>query len=307
MNNEDLSIIIVDDQQFSRTVAKSTLTKAGYLTVRTAAGASEALTMLEQQPADVVLTDWMMPEMDGLELTQRIRQRDEKKGRYTAIILFTAHGGVEYLVKAFAQGADDYLSKPPNPLELSARINAAARIAALQNASLETTRQMQQHITSLKNTAMVDELTSAYNQKFFMRNLHAHLLEATTRRSGVCLMIIELRQLESITAEHGQFITNEILISHHQRLRRTIRPTDIVARIDHHVFGVIMHHEKIKNDTPTAMERMLATINHRAYKTTAGNLTLTGCIGTHYYRGDQAIISAEEMMKQAFNKLAAIP
>ena len=118
MNNKDLSIIIVDDLQFSRIVVKTALKKAGYDGVRLADSATQALGMLNEKPADVVLADWMMPEMDGLELTDRIRHRDEEAGTYTAIILFTANEGVELLVEAFEHGVDDYLRKPPNPHEL---------------------------------------------------------------------------------------------------------------------------------------------------------------------------------------------
>lgn len=143
MTNTDLSIIIVDDLQFSRIVVKTALKKAGYDGVRMADSASEALRMLAEQPADVVLADWMMPEMNGLELTDRIRQTDEENGTYTAIILFTANEGVEYLVEAFEHGVDDYLRKPPNPQELAARVNAAARMATMQNDMLETSRLME--------------------------------------------------------------------------------------------------------------------------------------------------------------------
>ena len=66
MTNQDLSIIIVDDLQFSRIVVKTALKKAGYNGVRMADSATEALAMIEQKPADVILADWMMPEMDGL-------------------------------------------------------------------------------------------------------------------------------------------------------------------------------------------------------------------------------------------------
>ena len=117
MSKTELSIIVVDDLQFSRVVVKTALKKAGYEGVRLADSAAVALEMLEEKPADVVLADWMMPEMDGLELTQKIRQRDEEKGIYTAIILFTAHDEVEYLVKAFDHGVDDFLRKPPIPEE----------------------------------------------------------------------------------------------------------------------------------------------------------------------------------------------
>ena len=303
MSSKDLSIIIVDDLQFSRIVVKTALKKAGYNGVRMADSATEALSMIEQKPADVVLADWMMPEMDGLQLTQCIRQRDEEKGTYTAIILFTAHDGVDYLVKAFDHGVDDYLCKPPNPQELAARVNAAARVAALQNDLLETSRQLEQTIKNLKKMALVDDLTGAGNQNFLMKNLKAHLLEASTRRGGVCLALVELRELADITAVHGEFITNEIVLSQHKRLRRAVRPTDTVARLEDNIFAIIMHHTKTKDYKPSAIERVLTMIDNRAYKTSAGNLTISGCIGVHYYRGDEAIISADEMIKQAGSKL----
>ena len=303
MTNTDLSIIIVDDLQFSRIVVKTALKKAGYNGVRMADSATEALAMIEEKAADVVLADWMMPEMDGLELTEKIRQRDEEKGIYTAIILFTAHDGVEYLVKAFDHGIDDYLIKPPNTQELAARVNAAARVAALQNDLLETSRQLQQTIENLEKMALVDELTGAGNQIFLVKNLKSHLLEASTRRGGVCLAIIELKELDTIKATHGEFVANEILISQHRRLRRAIRPTDMIARLDNDNYAIIMHHTKSDNYKPSAIDRILTMVNNRAFKTSAGNLTITGCIGVYYYRGDQAIISAEEMLKRSENKL----
>jgi len=303
MSSTDLSILIVDDLQFSRIVVKTALKKAGYDGVRMADSATEALAMLEQKPADVILADWMMPEMDGLELTQLIRQRDEEKGTYTAIILFTAHDGIEYLVKAFDHGVDDYLCKPPNPQELAARVNAAARIAALQNDLLETSRQMHQTIQTLKDLALVDELTGAGNFSFLMKNLKSHLLQASARRGGVCLALVELRELDSIEQSHGEYVANEIIISQYRRLSRAVRPTDIIARLNNNVFGIIMHYTKTKDYKPAAIDRILSMINNRAYKTSAGNLNINGCIGIHYYRGDDSIISEEEMFNLANKKL----
>jgi phosphoserine phosphatase RsbU/P len=305
MSSADLSIIIVDDLQFSRIVVKTALKKAGYNGVRMADSATEALEMISQKPADVVLADWMMPEMDGLELTQRIRQRDEEKGTYTAIILFTAHDGVDYLVKAFDHGVDDYLCKPPNPQELAARVNAAARISALQNDLLETSRQMEKTIKDLERMALIDSLTGAGNERFLMKSLKNHLLEASTRRGGVCLAIIELRELDDIAAKYsdGEHIVNEILVSQYRRLRRAVRPTDIIARMNDNTFAIIMHHTKVKDYKASAIERILSMINNRAYKTSAGNLNITGCIGVHYYRGDEAIISPDVMIQAAINKL----
>lgn len=303
MSNQDLSIIIVDDLQFSRIVVKTALKKAGYNGVRMADSATEALAMLEQQPADVILADWMMPEMDGLELTARIRNHDEEKGTYTAIILFTAHDGVEYLVKAFDHGVDDYLSKPPNPQELAARVNAAARIACMQNDMLETSRQMSKTIKRLEQMSLTDLLTGAGNYRFLMLNLKAHIQEASTRRGGVCLAMVELRELKTIREQHGDGIVDEILISQHRRLRRAVRPTDIIARLDNDVFAIIMHHSRVKDYRPASLERILTMINNRAYKTSAGNMSISGRIGVFYYRGDDTIITHEELFKRADKKL----
>jgi two-component system cell cycle response regulator len=303
MSNNYLSIIIVDDMQFSRIVVKTALVKAGYNDVRMAASATEALAMINRKTADVILADWMMPEMDGLELTSLIRQQDEEKGTYTAIILFTAHDGMDYLVKAFDHGVDDYLCKPPNPLELAARVSAAARIAIMQNDLLETSRQMQKTIQNLEKTALIDELTGSANQQFLIKHLNAHLLEASTRRGGVCLALIELRELDEITAEHGKFIADEILVSHQRRLRRAVRPTDLIARIDNNNFAIIMRYTNMDDYKPAAIERILTMINYRDFKTTVGNLNISACIGVHYYRGDEANKSAQEMLDLASKKL----
>ncbi len=303
MSNKDLSIIIVDDLQFSRIVVKTALKKAGYHGVRMAESAVEALNMISHQAADVVLADSMMPGMNGIELTHHIRQLDEEKGTYTAIILFTANDGMEYLVEAFDHGVDDYLTKPPDPQELTARINAAARIAALQNDLLATSHRLQQTISNLKKMTLVDELTGASNQAFLVKNLKAHLQEASTRHGGVCLALVELRELNNVKATHNEFVMNEILVSQHLRLRRSVRPTDIVARLDSNVFATVMHHTRAKDYKPQSIERILKSINNRPYKTSVGSLQMTGCIGVHYYSGNEAVITTDEMLASATKKL----
>jgi len=303
MRNKDLSIIIVDDLQFSRIVVKTALKKAGYDGVRMADSATQALNLLNEQPADVVLADWMMPEMDGLELTDRIRQRDEEAGTYTAIILFTANEGVDLLVTAFEHGVDDYLRKPPNPHELAARVNAAARIAVMQNDLLETSRQMEDTIRHLEEVAMIDPLTGAGNKRFLMSQLKANLLEASSRNGGVCLAILEINQLRQIRDQDGIDIANEILIGMQRRLRRSIRPTDTITRLDGDLFAVLMTYTNFDNYKSASVERLREGINQRPFKTSIDDKNISVSIGVKYYRGDEEIISANEIIRQAMNKL----
>jgi len=303
MRNKDLSIIIVDDLQFSRIVVKTALKKAGYDGVRMADSATQALNMLNEEPADVVLADWMMPEMDGLELTDRIRQRDEEVGTYTAIILFTANEGIDLLVEAFEHGVDDYLRKPPNPHELAARVNAAARIAVMQNDLLETSRQMEDTIRHLEEVSMIDPLTGAGNKRFLVSQLKSNLLEASSRNGGVCLAILEINQLKQIRNQDSIDIANEILIGMQRRLRRSIRPTDTITRLDGDLFAVLMIYTNFDNYKAASIERLREGINQRSFKASIGDKKISASIGVKYYRGDEEIISVNEIIKQAMNKL----
>jgi len=303
MSRHDLSIIIVDDLQFSRIVVKTALKKAGYEGVRMADSASIALLMMEEKPADVVLADWMMPEMDGLELTDRIRLRDEENGAYTAIILFTANEGTEFLVQAFEHGVDDYLRKPPNPDELAARVNAAARIAAMQNDLLETSRQMESRIRRLEEVALIDPVSGAGNMRLLTQELRAHLLEASSRNGGVCLAMLVLDQLDDITEQHGPDVEQEILVGLHRRLRRTVRPTDTITRIDDNIFAIIMHHTNAADYRETSLERIVISVNQRPFKTAVGDFEMTVSLGAYYYNGSDSMLSAREIMALAQEKL----
>lgn len=308
MSSEDLSIIIVDDLQFSRIVVKSALKKAGYTGVRLADSAHEALRMLEESPADVVLADWMMPEMNGLELTDCIRQNDEDKGIYTSIILFTANEGIEYLVEAFEHGVDDYLRKPPNPLELAARVSAAARISAMQNDMLETSRQMEETIQRLQKSALIDEVTGAGNERMLISELDARLVEASTRNGGLCLVMIKLNNLDQIEDDNDEAEINEILISMFRRLRHTVRPTDVITRIDNDIFSIIMHHTQLGTFKMNALDRVISAINQRPFKTEKNDYKITGSMGVHYYNGndDEAINSTEMLEITQKNLIKAI-
>ena len=301
--NKNVSIIIVDDMQFSRVVVQAALKKAGYNNIRVSSSAAQALAMMEEQHADVVLADWVMPEMDGLELTDIIRQKDEEKGTYTAIILFTAQEGIEPLVEAFNRGVDDYISKPPNPRELAARVNAAARIASLQNDLLETSQQLEDTVRHLEEMALTDPLTGVGNRRLLTRQLEMHLLDATARKGGVCFLMLDIDHFKNINDTYGHDVGDEVLIGFTRRIRRTVRPTDLVARMGGEEFGVIMHYTKSENFKPSSLDRLLSSINQRPFKTSVGDLDVTASIGVCFYKGDGEQPSVQNLIKCADEKL----
>ncbi len=97
MPNLDLPILVVDDAKFSSMVVSRTLRNAGYRDVRIANNARTALQQMEQRPVSVLIADWLMPDMDGLELTDQVRQQDEQNNHYTYVILLTARESAEAL------------------------------------------------------------------------------------------------------------------------------------------------------------------------------------------------------------------
>lgn len=285
MINNDLSIVVVDDMLLGREAVCVALANSGYRDVRTASSAGEALTLLAHRPADVVLADWVMPEMDGLELTNHIRQQDEAGNHYTSVILFTAKEGVENLVLAFERGVDDYLTKPVNERELAARVHAAGRIAALQNTLFETAQNLAAHNLRLEELATTDPLTGLGNRRYMRTHLEALMLETATRGGAIYLAIADIDHFKTVNDSYGHAVGDEVLVAVANRLRRAVRPTDVVVRMGGEEFAVIMYCADANQSNPALFERILRAINQRPVKTAASNLSVTVSLGVCFYSG----------------------
>jgi DNA-binding response OmpR family regulator len=124
-----MKILIAEDEPVARQVLKAILEAAGH-GVTIAATGLEALDAWRLTEARIVVSDWMMPEMDGLELCRRIR--DERRDRYTYFMLLTGRGGRESYLMAMDAGIDDFITKPVDGDELKARLRVAERILGLR-------------------------------------------------------------------------------------------------------------------------------------------------------------------------------
>ena len=124
-----LHVLIVEDSLIYRRLLSRMLTQWGYI-VSEAENGVAALEILSSQPISMVISDWDMPEMDGLTLCQTIRNR--QFGHYVYVILLTARENAGDLTQGFDAGADDFLSKPVEQDELRARLHAGVRILTLE-------------------------------------------------------------------------------------------------------------------------------------------------------------------------------
>ncbi|HYC71576.1 MAG TPA: response regulator [Opitutaceae bacterium] len=130
-----MKALVVEDDPIARAVLEATLRKFGHESASTPDGEA-AWDLLKREPYRVIISDWMMPKTDGLELCRRVRAREGAE--YVYFILLTARGATEgNQEEAMQAGVDDFLTKPLNPQELRARLHVAARI-------LEFTRKVRQ-------------------------------------------------------------------------------------------------------------------------------------------------------------------
>ena len=145
-----MKILIAEDDFISRLLVKKAVTKTDHEVIAAENG-KEAWQAFQEHEPDMVITDWMMPEMDGLELCRRIRGSNKKK--YTYIMLLTAKEKASDLVEVFDAGADDYIIKPFKPNELISRIKSGERITIL-----ESRHQELQGILIVKNKKLDEAL-----------------------------------------------------------------------------------------------------------------------------------------------------
>jgi phosphoserine phosphatase RsbU/P len=124
-----MRILIAEDDATSRLILTARLQQAGHEVVAVENGA-RAWTAWREQLCPVLITDWLMPEMDGFDLCLRIR--NTAGASYTYIIVLTAHGGKTNCLEAMDAGADDFMAKPPDQEELLARLRVAERILSLR-------------------------------------------------------------------------------------------------------------------------------------------------------------------------------
>jgi two-component system cell cycle response regulator len=282
LRKENLSIIVVDDLQFSREVVKSALGKSGFIDIRTAASADEALYLLNQRRAHVVLADFWMPGMNGLEMTDLIRRWDENNDRYTGIVLLTAEDTVSSIVVAFDRGVDDFISKSANQFELAARVFGAGRNAFQQNELRERTRTLSSQFLRVKQYSLLDPETSLPNRAQLELHIEALIEHSKSRGGGLGVSLIEVSSSNNeLRLGTLKTIANSIQLS--------LRPMDMVARFSRSTFAVLVPYQDPEKFNTNLFDRLINSIKRHTMQTTDQGKQLSISIGVwHGHEFDPA-------------------
>jgi len=246
-------VLIVDDDPASLRLLHQHLIADGYEVLQATNG-REALNVVLEAAPPLIITDWGMPEMDGLELCRALREHEGV--RFAYIVMTTSHSDTERLVEAFHAGVDDYLPKPINRQELLARLRAGERIARLEEDLARRTREvhrlnaesalanrkLEQANARLKVIATTDELTGLLNRREAMSRLQE--LWAAQERYGAmfCCIMVDIDHFKRFNDAHGHAAGDAVLRQTADILRATVRTADIICRVGGEEFLVLCPH-----------------------------------------------------------------
>jgi two-component system chemotaxis response regulator CheY len=240
-----MKIVIAEDDAVPRLILSRALKLLNFEVTALSSG-EDAWNHLRSNDAQVLITDWMMPGMDGLELCRKLRERNEPIP-YLYVILLTARSSREDRLKALDAGADDFLSKPVDDAELFARLNVARRIMTMQeqlrrrSAELERMHSaLEQRNLQLAEIASSDGLTGLKNHRYFRESLEAQFNIA--RRNGLPLsvMMLDVDSFKSYNDTFGHPSGDEVLRELSRILRGCVRDQDIVARYGGEEFAALL-------------------------------------------------------------------
>jgi diguanylate cyclase (GGDEF)-like protein len=225
-----MKILIAEDQPTSALLLRHLLTRLGHQ-VDVAGDGEIAWEMIRDNDARLLISDWIMPRLDGPELCRRIREAG--LDRYIYIILLTTRDRHEDKLKGLRAGADDFLIKPPDPDELAVRLEIACRILAVYE------RLAEQNI-KLAELAATDELTKTKNRRRFREDLDLLFSQACRYNSPLSLIMLDIDHFKQYNDTFGHPAGDEVLRLVGATLREHLRTHDVVARFGGEEFIILL-------------------------------------------------------------------
>jgi two-component system cell cycle response regulator len=225
-----MKILIADDERVSRTLLKATLTRLGHDVVDVDNGVEATRVLLEPDGPRLAILDWMMPGADGLTVCSTIRQRATA---YVYVILLTARDRQADMVEGLGAGADDFLTKPLNVIELTARLRSGERVIELQQRLLESQ-------AALQKAASHDRLTGLWNRGTILDHLDSELNR--TRREGrtMSVLLVDIDRFKRINDTYGHAAGDQVLCEVSRRMRSLLRAYDAAGRYGGEEFLLVL-------------------------------------------------------------------
>jgi len=293
-------VLVADDDATSRVLLKAMATKLGHDCL-VASDGSSAWDLLQSGDIDVLLTDWMMPGMDGTELCRRVR--DEVTDNYTYIVIVTGLADPEQILEGMNAGADDYIVKPVNSLDVQTCLVAAERVTSLHRQLSLVRAQLQEANLELLGRSLTDSLTNLGNRRRMEEDLLKVHARALRSRQPYCVTMFDIDYFKFYNDRYGHPAGDEALRQVARCLNRVLRAGESVYRYGGEEFLLVMPH-CTTDEAVAAAERVLHAVNlmaitHDARPAGPPTITLSAGVACHVPESEWTIHDLIERADQA--------
>jgi diguanylate cyclase (GGDEF)-like protein len=231
LNVEGTSLLIADDDAIARGRVERAVREWGYAPTVVEDGATALARLSVHGGPKLAILDWEMPGLSGPQVVRILRSRSAVP--YIYLILLTSRGARENLVEGLSAGADDYVLKPFDPIELRLRLSTGRRIVKLQQELLEARQELEQR-------ANHDALTGAVNRGAMLNKIEEEA--SRSQRQGVpfCIVLFDLDFFKRINDTYGHRTGDEVLKETVRRVNQALRPYDVLGRYGGEEFIVLL-------------------------------------------------------------------
>lgn len=278
MNNS--RILVVEDSPQMLNLIRTILMRSGF-EVLTAMNGREGLDFVHEHDVDLIISDIMMPEMDGSQFCQEVRKTSRTDN--IPFIFLSARSGIQDKVGGFEDGADDYITKPFDPNELVMRVTAMLKRAS-----------------RYRMEAYTDSLTGLHNRRYFDKKL-SEVISLSKRHSiSFCLAMLDIDLFKDFNDKFGHLVGDQVLIHLGKFLKTTLRESDFSARYGGEEFVIILP-DTAKEKGFMLMDRLRKKFAQSPLVYEGGEYVVTVSIGVSEYPSDSD--SVRELLKCADDAL----
>jgi two-component system cell cycle response regulator len=274
---QDFKVLVADDSPIYRKLVEHTLSEKQYAVLFAKSG-REAIDLFSEHLPSLVITDWMMPDLSGIELCEHIRNHSRQA--YTYIIILTGITEKNKLVKGLAAGADDYLTKPFHSDELLARVGVGRRIVELH-------RQLEAKNRMLEELALSDPLTGLPNRRAIEDWATRQLSGAARYGFSFLVVMADLDHFKTVNDTHGHDAGNTVLKKFSEIVKANSRRSDMCGRIGGEEFLFVLTHTT-QEGARVVIERIRAELEATKFAFDGTSLTVTASFGLAGFEGTQA-------------------
>ncbi len=278
-----MKVLIAEDDSTTRRRLEKLLEEMDFEVVSCSDGLDAWEIIQSENAPHLLLLDWMMPGINGIEICQKIRKRAREP--YTFILLLTSKGERGDYVKGMEAGADDYITKPYNHNELRVRLTAGKRIVEL-NEELLSVRD------NFERQATYDKLTGLYNRHFMVEILEKEFSRALRYQHDLSCLLLDLDNFKDVNDTFGHTFGDLVLREFSAGLEQNVRKSDISIRYGGEEFMVLLPNTGVAGAQIIA-EKIRATCEKKKYDDGHNSIAVTVSIGIACIKQHQLIDSKE--------------